>query len=216
MFGFSILFMILIIGLVISFMFINTGILFWGLIIGFLGGISIVLIILIVLYKFIVSCKINKRNLLFGIIISLILSSLGIGLGLIGISRFDYVDSIKEADTYHVINESFKMDDDILFINPYGDINYQVSDNLDIDIIIEKSNTHSVFIDNYWNSNVYYFSLYPDDVKMLENVRKVISDINDLKIVNYDDFVVTIKSRQENIDKLKNNLEKYYNYQEQE
>lgn len=211
MIGFSLLLMMLVIGLVISFMFIKTGILFGGLVIGFLGGIGINLIILILLYKFTVSSKINKRNLLLGIIGSLVCSSLGIGLGLIGITKFDYIDSIKDADTYEVINENFKMDKNILFINPYGEINYQVSDNKDIEIIIEKSKTHVVVIDSYWNSYVNYIHIYPDDEEIFRNIRKVIRDINAKKIVNYSDMVVTIKTSQENIDVLKSNYQKYLN-----
>lgn len=209
--GVSFLFMSLVIGVVISFMFIKTGILFWGLIMGFLGGIGITLLILIVLYKFIVNSKINKRNLLLGIIISLVSSALGSGLGLIGITKFDYIDSIKGSDTYEVINEEFQVKDDILFINPYGNINYVVSNNNDIEIMIEKSKTYLVVIDNYWNSNVNYIHIYPDDENIFKNIRKVISDINDLKIVNYGDMIVTIKTSQDNIDILKDNYQKYLN-----
>ncbi len=202
---FIISFIFLVVLFVLSFLVYKTGWLFVGLLCGFLGLIFSNYIILDILYNFIISNKIKKRKLSLLFLLSMIMVGLGIGFSLIGMSKFNYVDSIKKTEYYEVIEESMEMKDNLKFISWYGEINYEVSNDNDVKIIIEKSKTHIVTIDKYYNDDTNYVHLYPVQENMFLNVRNIIDDINNYKIINYGDMVITIKSKQENIDKIKKN-----------
>ena len=96
MFAFSLIFFV--ISLVLSFLIVKTGLLFFGTIITIISCIIINLLILYVLYKFIFSKKTRKNLTAIVFVSSLILMGLGIGFMTISIKNFNYISDINSKD----------------------------------------------------------------------------------------------------------------------
>ena len=212
--AFCFTFISLIICLIISFLFIKTGILFIGLLLGIISLLIINFIILNICYNFIVSKKNKKSIFATMFIISLILLGSGIGFGMIGITNFEVINDIKDSNSYHQITEYMEMKDDLLFFEYYEGINYVESNNENLKIVIDKSKFYTVYLNNYHN-NEYHFNHYFSFNNLIKNIKQQIKDINNRKIIDYSDITVTIYTTKENIEILKNNMINYQNKQEE-
>lgn len=197
----------LVIGLVISFMFVKTGMIFIGSILLIISFVVINIIILNILYNFIVSNKIKKSRLAFGFVISLMLLGLGIGLCMVGVTEFDVISDL-DSNYYSEDSQNIIMSDGLFFEDYYGDIDYVESNNEDIKIVIKKSSFYDVDIRKHQNG--YYFEYYSVPDNVMDKIRMVIDDLNDKKIVDYGNYKITIYTTKENINILKENKLKYY------
>lgn len=97
----------------------------------------------------------------------------------------------------------------------YGGVEYIPSENEDIKIEIRHSN----YVD--WDlvkveesANRYAIqSTLKDDISEMDMYRAVLNDIKDLKIVDYEKAKVVVYTTEENLEKLRTNLQNYYKQQ---
>lgn len=207
---------IFVICFVLLFLFVETGLLFIGALLAIIGIIIINLIILSSLYNFIISNRINKKIYFIIFIISLILTSIGIGIGMIGITQFDYIENIEETDLYTVVNKEIEMTDDLIFYN-YDNSNVEYKESLDENIRLEIicSKFSDIYINNHVPNEYYVESYFKDELRG-NFIRQIIKDINSEKIVrNYGEFKITIYTKKENIEKIKQNIQNHYNSEEE-
>jgi len=194
----------------ISFIFIRTGTLFLGLVLFLLGCILINLVILVLIYNFIISrkSKINKLAIIF--ISSLISIGLGIGYMTIGISKFEFIDSVDSK--YYVLEEvKYNMEKDLFFEDYTNSIEFVESENSDIKIVYGHSLIHNVEFTKV--NNGYYITTDYNLHEQSKIIKEVIDNFNDKKLISYEQPKITLYTTKENIDILKSNLDKYYEEQ---
>ncbi len=208
---FSISLICLVLSLVISFLIIKTGLLFFGIILTILSLILLNIYIIIILYNFVFNRKTNKKRLLITIIISLLLCGSGIGLGTIGFTEFNYYDDIN-SDDYQTDEITIQKKENLViqeFIY-YGDnIKYIEEDRNDIKIVYRHSKYYDLSYNEEYDSFLHLY-LINEDSNSFDFARQVIKDINNKKVVNYSKFEATIYTSKENIEKLQNNKKNYY------
>ena len=194
--------------LIMSFMFIKTGLLFVGSFIIIISSMIINLIILDIGYNFIVNKSSNKRLLFISFLCSLI--GLGIGIGLCFISSINF----KIETDYSVKDiEYIDMDDDIVIVNSWGDNVEYVSENRDnIKIEIEHSRFFKNNIDKH--NKYVYIDIKENYDNVMEIIREEIDSINKKKITNYSSYKIIVYASPSNIDKIiKNDDNRYKNYE---
>lgn len=207
---FSISFVAFIMLLILSFVFIKTGILFIGSLLLLLSLIILNLLVLIISYNIIFSKKQhwNKYSILF--IISLILIGISSAFISIGVTKFDYTEDLSES-AYTETTKTIKMNKDLI-IDAYA-INYIESNNKDVKVVIKHSPLNNIDLYNYNNS--YYINFDFGSENIFYNIRHIIKDINNLKIVDYYNYSIDIYTTKENINILKSNLEKQNEYEKE-
>lgn len=211
MFAFSLIFFV--ISLVLSFLIVKTGFLFFGTIITIISCIIINLLILYGLYNFIFSKK-SKKNLVAIIFVSsLIFIGLGIGLITLSIKDFNYISDINYKDFVTEEKVIDMRDDLIIDENYYGRIEYVESDNTNIRVVCKHSKYYKFSLNNYYKENIMFINFYETDNSVMNRLRDSLEDLNNKEIVDYSKSKIYIYTTKENIDKLKNNLK---NYNEQE
>lgn len=204
---FAIYFAFILIGLatclILSFLFIKTGLLFLGALFGIISAMSINLIILEILYNFIVNRKNKKLRMAITFVISLILAGASIGFIIIGATKFNYIDNPQEnneiEDLYTV-----QMTDN-LSINTFGiNLKYEYVEENSKEIKIKVNHSKYSTVSTYYDKQNEGFEIYCslDDRKVMELLRDCIDDINDKQIKDYSKYTVTIYTSKENIDKL--------------
>jgi len=193
------------ISLVSSFLIIKTGLLFTGIFLIIISSITINIIILYIIFNFLINKK--TKYLLLGIIfiISLILIGIGTGITIISIKDFNIVDT---SNTKYFIKDEYNYQmTDNLFIHDSPKINYIESNNNDIKIEVLHSKYNEIKI-NY-NNNSLTINNYID-YNYMDIIRNTIDTFNDKKIVDYNDITINIYTTKDNIEKLNQNKEKYY------
>lgn len=203
--GFIFTLAFLCIGLMCSLLFVKTGFVFVGAFICISAGIVGNIVILEIIYNFIISKKNAKTRISITLLVSVIAIGIGIGIILIGCTKFNYIDEVDE----NLLQEktiTFPMTDD-LSISVYENAEYIASDNNDVRIVVEYSNSYnpSVLKDNNGNIYIHYNS---SNENIFETIRIVIEDINNKQIKNYNYLKIYVYTTQENIDKIKYNA--YY------
>lgn len=197
---------------ILSFLFIKTGLLFFGLLLTLLSCIFINLIVLIILFNFIINKKNNKKYLLISFILSIVLFGIGVGISVLGITNFDYIDDINN-DVY-LENEQIIIMQDNLIIHSLFDIEYIEENRSDIKVVYKHAEFFDLDIHNYDN-NIYLHTINSNN-NYLEFFRDVIKDVNNKKIINYSKSKIYIYTSKENIDKLNNNWNNYIKQEEEE
>ena len=181
---------------VLSFLFIKTGLLFLGAIIGLMGCIIINLIILDVLYCFIKNRK-SKSLLLFTLFIcSLILIGVSIAFILMSSKDFRYINSYDE--NYIVRKEEkIKMNKNLVIYYPTY---FVETKDKDVKVVYEYSPLCDTNLKIY--NNEIMFEHNCNDKKIIDYY---INTINDKVLIDPDYFKVTIYTNSENIKTIKNN-----------
>ena len=146
-----------------------------------------------------------------GFIISLVLFGVGCGLISIGVLHFDVMmpnETMLKSDSLEMnMNDKF-------FITNRSDIEYIVDnrDNVKITYQINKlcHANHSHYDGD--QAGIYLYTYCNEPTKL---VREFIKGVNQKKIIPIDDMVSDIKvyASEDNINKIKNNKEEYYNSQ---
>lgn len=211
MFAFSLIF--LVISLVLSFLIVKTGFLFFGTAITIISCIIINLLILYVLYNFIFSKKPKKNLVAIIFVSSLIFIGLGIGFITISVKDFNYISDINYKDFVTEEKVIDMRDDLIIDENYYGRIEYVESDNTNIRVVCKHSKYYKFSLNNYYKENIIFIHFYETDNSIMNRLRDSLEDLNNKEIVDYSKSKIYIYTTKENIDKLKNNLK---NYNEQE
>ena len=209
-FMFSISLVCLILSLVVSFLIVKTGLFFFGILLTIISLIIVNLDLIIILFNFILNRRINKKLLLTTIIISLLLCGVGIGLGVVGFTDFNYYDNI-DSNVYQTDEFTIDMKDELIIPDYYysDGIEYVEEDRNDIRIVY----VHSKYYDLSYNEeydNFLHVYLVNSDSNFFNIMRQTIKDINDKRVIDYSKNEVTIYTSKENIEKLQNNQKNYY------
>ena len=222
-FGIGLLFSFSLVALVaatiISFAFVKTGFLFVGVLAVLLAGILVNLIILYSIYNFIMSRKGKKGKMAIGFLASLIMIGIGIAFIFFGVSKIDYIDNVENSEYYVSDYEILEMSGDlILEYYGYNGVEYIPSENENLRIEYRHSNYMDMnFVKTSAKENSYTIhTTLKDDVSEMDMYRAVLNDIKDLKIVDYGQAKVVVYTKEENIEKLRNNLQNYYNHSEEQ
>ena len=197
--GFGASFIALVTLLVVCFLFVRTGLIFIGGLLGIISALIINFIILQIIYNFIVSMKNHKTRIAILLISSLILAGLSIGMIIIGATTFNVVEenSEKIEDTYNI-----QMTDNLSIGN--RNIEYIENDSDEIKIIVSHSKRYKTDIENE-NEIVYIYS-YDDGTNYINTIRDIIKDINNKEIKDYNyNNIIKIYTSKANIEKLKQN-----------
>ena len=221
-FGIGLLFSFSLVALVaatvISFAFTKTGFLFVGALAVLLAGILINLIILYAIYNFIMSRKGKKGKVAVSFLISLVMIGIGIAFIFFGVSNVDYIDNVENGEYYVSDYETIEMNEDLVLEHYwYSGVEYVPSENEDLKIEYRHSNYYDMKLveaEDVGNRYVINRSL-KDDVSEMDMYRAVLNDIKDLKIVDYGQSKVVVYTTEENIEKLRSNLQNYYNRNEE-
>lgn len=199
-----------VISFVISFLIMKTGLFFLGIVLALIACIIVNVIIVLTLFNFILNKKTDLKVLLFIFIGSIILLGIGIGIGAIGFTNFDFIDDINNTLFYKEDSFVVPMKDDLVIYDlyyGYYNVEYLVDDRSDIKIAYK----HTDFFEISYNieDNYLYLDIV-DNNNYLKNIRQGIKDINDKKIIDYSNFKVYIYASEENINKLKMNRTNYF------
>lgn len=187
--------------LVVCFMFIKAGLVFWGSFLGVIAALVINFAILEVLYNFIVSKKNNKTRISIMLVAGLLIGGMSIGMILIGATKFDYVEDYDgNEDTYNV-----PMTENLCIDYWNNGIEYEETDSSDVKIIVKHSKFTRTEIHN--ENEVIDIYSYQDETKIMEQLRKTIEDINNKQIKGYANPKVYVYASKENIEKIKQNIQ---------
>jgi len=191
---------------IITFLIVQTGLFFLGLALAIVSCIVINIIILFILFNFIIGKKTNGKMLLVVFIVSIVLFGVGIGIGFIGFTNFNYIDDINNTDIYLEEEFTIPMQDDLI-IDDY-DIQYVIEDRSDIKVVYKHTNffdlSHDITDDNYL-----YFDVINKHSNFFKIMRESIKDINNKQIINYSNFSIYIYTSEDNINRLKVNRDNY-------
>lgn len=200
----------------LSFLFIKTGITFIGTLFILISSLIVNLIILDICYKFIINKKKNNKLLSISFILSCILLGMGAGLFMIGLKDFKYVNDFDNS-RFVSTEEVLPMKDN-LFIKWIEDDKFIVEDRKDIRIEFYHSKFMKYELNQYDNGHIeIWFNKDYKNVDPIEEVNAYLDDFNNKRFVEYYNYDIKVYASKENIQKLKNNRDKYYeqenNYQ---
>ena len=190
----------------LSFLFVKTGLVFFGGLLGIISALIINFLMLQIIYNFIVSKKNHKTKIAILLISSLVLAGLSIGMIFIGATSFNVVeeDNIEAEDEYNI-----QMTDNLSIGGWDRNIEYVESDSSDVKIVVKHSKRYKTSLENE-NDIIYVFS-YTDDIDFMNMIRDIIKDINNKEIKSYNyDNLITVYTSKENIEKLKQNKQIQY------
>lgn len=192
----------LLIGLVLSFLTIKTGVFFVGLLFSIVSLSLIGLIILLALINFIFNRKSNKKIMIYGFILSLIVFGLGLGLSFLGSLKFD----VTGIDEGMLKTQSFEHNiaADTVFDTHYYDVEYIESDinNVRVEYTVNK------YCDVYeYTEEDNAISASVECKNPMKMVRAAVKNLGNKKIVSMSTNIEGMKiyTNKANIDLLKNN-----------
>ena len=195
---------------VLSFLFIKTGFTFIGFIISILCIIVLNIILLSMCYNFII----NRKNVWKKIsIISLTcIIGLGIGMGVFILSFKDYYVT-EEPNPETLVTDEIKIEmyDDIMF-DSYYEIEFEESNNNDIDVFISHSKNNKILFKTYksiYSEHEYVLNIIGDAEN--QQLKEYIKMINNKKIYLNNRYNIKVKTSKDNIEKIKNNQLNYMN-----
>ena len=190
--------------LVLSFMFVKTGLVFFGALFAIISGIIVNFIILELFYNFIISKKSKKSRMVISFVVALILAGLSIGMILIGITQFNYIPGPNEKNTVEDVYE-YEMTEKLSLNSWNCMLNFIETDSDKIKIVVQHSEYMKTKINN--NEHIQTIEVYciTDETKIMETFRNVVEDINNKEIVDYSVPVMNVYASKENIEKMKQN-----------
>lgn len=197
-------FIVLFCMLVLSFMFVKTGLVFFGALFAIISGIIVNFIILELFYNFIISKKSKKSRMAISFVIALILAGLSIGMILIGITQFNYISGPNEKNIVEDVYE-YEMSEKLSISCWNCILNYIETDSDKIKIEVKHSEyMKTKILNNEWIQNIEVYCI-ADETKIMETFRNIVEDINNKEIVDYSIPVMNVYASKENIEKMKQN-----------
>ena len=178
----------LLVFLVLSFMFVKTGLLFIGGFIILISSIIILLVFISSLYCFVINRKYNYRFMERTLLVSIITLGLGFGLSFLSITNFEFKNDKVEEEIIIPMNENLSL----------GYVNYEEENRSDLRVV----STHSKYFKLKYDSDINW--LYNDYINedRFDEFRNIVKDINNKKIIDYGTNYITVYTSKENIDKL--------------
>lgn len=203
---FSLSLIIQAITLIISFLIIKTGLFFIGLFLTIVSSITINILILIILFNFIINKKNKAKRILITFITSLLVCGIGVGITLIGLTNFNYIDDINN-EIYLQDELIIPMENDLKIYNItyYNNehIEYIEEDIKDIKIIYKHTKDYKLEKEKYLNN--IYLRIINTNNNIPSITKEILTDINNKKIINYSKNKIYIYTSKENIEKLISN-----------
>lgn len=191
--------------LVITFLIYKTGFVFVGLISMVLSSCVIDVILLLMIFNFVFNRKNDKKKMIWGFIISLIVFGIGCGMVFIGSLDFKFSDN---DDLFRTEVREYEFSNDLIF-SIYSDVRY-VSSDIDNIKLEYKINKYCSISEERYNdgNNIHIFVYCSDPMKI---IREVIRNLNDKKVISINNEIrdVVIYANDENINKLKDNWNNY-------
>lgn len=199
---------ILVVGFVLSFLFIKNFIMFAGIIAIILALIIMNLLILVLIYNFIISKKSKKSRLAIIFVTSLVVFGIGIGIFSISITKFDYV-GINDNDSKIFLTKDYdiKYANDLFICGYDDDVEYIPTDIDNLKVKVKYSNNYDLQMD-YADDRVMFSLTSKED--FIGVLKSTIRDINNNKFVDYSQIKITVYASSNTIQKLKQNEAKYY------
>lgn len=182
-----------------------------GIFLSILSTVVILLIFIIVFINFIINRKNNKKIFIVTFLTSLIVLGLGLGLTFYSLTKFNYINKINKKDfvssTYYIdMNNEMKIHDVLGEYNANKRIKF-IEENRDN---LKVKTTHSKIVNiNYsyfTDDNIMHLNFHFDDNDGFKTIKTVINDLNKYKIIDYNQYKITIYTSKENIDILKNKM----------
>ena len=198
-----------VVALVISFLIMKTGLFFLGVFLATVSCIFINIIILVVLFNFIMNRKNKKKFLLVSFIVSLILFGVGVGIGTIGFTSFDYINDMNH-EVYLKEEIIIPMQENLVIESHNGNmIEYIEEDRNDIRIVSKHTKNYKLKYDKEYTDYL-WLHFENNDSNILELLREILQDINHKKIINYSKCKIYIYTSKNNIEKLNRNQVSYF------
>lgn len=200
--GFCFSFIGLVTLFVLSFMFVKTGITFFGGILAIISALIINFVILNINYNIIISKKCHKNILAILLIMALILAGCGIGMILSSIPNFNIIETLEENQ---IIKDEYTVSmEDTLSIMRFGNVEFIEVEASDVKIEVEHSKYFKSSLSN--ENNEIFIYIYQDDTETMELVREFIKGINDKKIIMFNNTPkIKVYASKDNIEKIKLN-----------
>ena len=199
---FAITFVALFCLLMLSFMFVETGFIFWGTLFASISAIIINFIVLELFYNFIVSKKSKKIRMAISFVISLILAGFSIGMILIGITNFNY---ITDSNVKNVIEDvyEYEMSENLSMNYIVYNVKYVETDSNQVKIVVKHSKYIETDIIEY--DETLEVQCRQSSNSTMELIRDKIKEINNREIIEDPYPEVYIYSSKANIEKMQNN-----------
>lgn len=199
--GFAVSLVCFVVLLVLSFLFVKTGLLFCGAFLGLLAAIVIHLVILELIYNFMISKKSKKTRMVISFVAALIVGGISIGMMVIGSTKFNIV---KDGNLSNEIEKVFEVPmTENLIIEHYRNIEYIESDLTNVRIVVKHSKIYDVKM--IQEGDLVDLLFMEDKTKIMEVIRDTIDDMNRREIRNYYEPVIQVYASKENIEKMKQN-----------
>lgn len=223
--SFAFLLICLIACTILSFLFIKTGLVFFGCLLGFISAIMVNLLILELFYDFIISKTVKKNRLAISFVIALVLAGISIGCVSIGMTSFNYIEDSEVVNPVESVYKDIAMASNLSIVCPNEQIEYIETDSNEINITVKHSDFFLTDFNQY--DDVIYIHYYENRSKSMEMLREIISSINNKEFRNYSSPVVYVQTSKANIQKLQENkqakqnketelMELYFQLQEKE
>lgn len=191
---------------VVSFLISKTGLFFIGLLVTSLSSGLFCTSISVFLINFIFNRKNNKRFVIWSLIISIIGLGLGIGICVSGIINLDIItkDTVNSFTENQIITIDLEANKDLYISRQYNPVYIEKDiQNVEIEALVNKTAKLEYSIDDD------YLYLYEDYPNFLHTIREVIKELNNNKAVTIDDSLeVKVYASKANIEILKNNNKK--------
>ncbi len=201
-FSFSLIFFTTV--LVLSFLFVKTGMLFLGGLLTIISALIVNFIILDILYNFIISRKNKKHILAIAFVISLLLAGIGIGFVLIDSANFTYIEDLNNKNIVEDVF-SIEMEENLTIESWDNNIEYVENELNEIKIVVKRSKYDTVNTSFDEKEQRLLIYNYQDSRKFGIYIKDNIENINNSQIITYTNPTITVFTSQENIDKLKQN-----------
>ena len=207
------LLIILFIGLILSFLVYKTGFFFVGLLTTILASIVITVIVLLIILNFVFNRQNDKKKMVWGFLISLMV--FGSGLGLICIGTLDFKIVNNDKTMLKIVTHEYEMKENTYFLFPISNIKYieENIDNIKVEFEINRYYDLEVYdVDS--GIGIHMWTYCNNPIKLTKEVIKNINNKKITLITNEINSIVVYASK-ENIEKLKSNQENYFKAQEQ-
>ncbi len=191
--------------LITSFLFVKTGLLFIGAFLIIAALLAINYVVLRSIYNFLTSRKSHKNITAWILIISLVISGIGVGFTLIGTTQFNIVETHETTKTEFTV----PMQDKLAVASGHCPVKYVETDSDEVKIVVTHSKYSEIELESY-NNTVEVWA--DDDTKAFEKLRAIINGINNKQIIDSYLFYspvdeIIVYSSKANIDIIKANDE---------
>jgi transcriptional regulator with XRE-family HTH domain len=200
----------LFVALIMSFMLYKTGLFFVGLILSILSSAVIIIIIMLLVLNFVFNRKNNKKVMIWGFLLSLVMFGVGCGLTVTGALQFDVTEDKGTLLETKTVEYDMK-DNVVLYPNTHYDIEFIESDNDNIKVeysmikycnLEERINDKEGYTISGWTRCEEPMKLIRDYIKVV-NEKKVI-------LIESDYHYIKVYSKKANLEKIEKNRESYF------